>query len=154
MSVEVCLMCEQLACGAGAQAASLSCGLTTLYLELSSKAPAATSPVVDRACAAAALCCLLAFSSSAKVNQTSLCCVLVAGHCGISSAARTRKLLQALAWCGAWPRPSCVLSFLYLSPLLMSLVPICMWLQQCVQALLHCLLLLRAVRTLLFWFSL
>ena len=55
---------------AGAQNAILCQGLAALYLELSSRDPAAGNAISDRAAAAAALRCVLAFSSAAKVVPT------------------------------------------------------------------------------------
>lgn len=56
--------------GAGAQYAALCQGLAALYLELSSRDPAAGGAVSERAAATAALRCVLAFNSAAKVVLT------------------------------------------------------------------------------------
>lgn len=58
---------------AGAQGATMSQGLAATYLELSSRGAFEESTLSDRACAAAALRCVLAFNSAAKVPPHHAC---------------------------------------------------------------------------------
>ena len=49
------------------EAAAISCGLTATYLQLCSQGPLQANALPERATAAAALRCLLAFNQAAKV---------------------------------------------------------------------------------------